>query len=201
MSGPRTFLRGTRRLLPGTTAGLLFLGLYFTTTGASAQPPMVVESEPNNLPQEAMLVSGAVTLAGTMAGDDQDAFLWTVSDDDARKRWTFELQGIPGRLTILEIVRLDYTDDGAGVVHIEKLMKMGTRDGLKPSVHEDLMFEPGEYLLGMAAAGGGEGGIFRPPAATLWVANYYFLFKYRRIDRASTNAGHVLTNHLQTHDC
>jgi hypothetical protein len=125
-----------------------------------------MESEPNNTPADAMHLSGEVLIMGSIAGSDQDAFLWTVSDVDALKRWTFKLQGIPGRLTIVEIVRLEYADDGIEVTDFEKLMKKGTRDGRIPSIHEDLMFEPGEYLLGLAAAGGG-GGAFRPPTASL----------------------------------
>jgi len=126
----------------------------------------VMESEPNDTPADAMRIAGEVVLIGSMAGGDQDAYLWTVSDADARKRWTFELRGIPGRLTIVEITRLEYAENGTDVTGFEKFMKMGTRDGQIPSIHESLMFEPGEYLLGLVAAGGG-GGAFRPPAASL----------------------------------
>jgi len=134
--------------------------------------PGYYESEPNNTPAEANAVSGEVTLYGSMVKGDQDGFIWTVSDDDARKLWTFELHGIPGALTIAEIVRVEYADNGIGVATIKRLMKMGTRDGLTPSIHPDLMFEPGEYLIGIAYAGGenagsGAGAPFRPPAQGL----------------------------------
>ena len=43
---------------------------------------------------------------------------------------------------------------------------MGTRDGSVPSIHEDLIFEPGEYILGLAGAGGG-GGAYRPPVDSI----------------------------------
>jgi len=147
------------------------------TAAALYAPPALAEpgyyeSEPNNTPAEANLVSGEVTLYGSMVKGDQDGFLWTVSDDDARKLWTFELHGIPGALTIAEIVHVEYAENGTDVASIKRLVKMGTRDGLTPSVHEDLMFEPGEYLIGVAYAGGGAataGGAapFRPPAAGL----------------------------------
>lgn len=127
----------------------------------------VVEAEPNDTPGEAIPVSGAGVLIGSMSGHDQDAWLWTVSDEDAQKRWTFELRGVPARLTIVEIVRLEYGENGTDIVGMERLFKMGTRDGLTPSIHESLLFEPGEYVLGIAGAGGGEGGIYRPPSATL----------------------------------
>lgn len=128
--------------------------------------PSIMESEPNNTPADAMAVSGSVNIMGALAGGDQDAFLWTVSDVDATKRWTFELSGVPGRLTIVEIIRLQYADNGKDITGKERIIKFGTRDGLAPSILQDLLFEPGEYVLGIAGAGGG-GGAFRPPQVNL----------------------------------
>ncbi|MFV8816683.1 hypothetical protein [Haliea sp. E17] len=131
--------------------------------------PTVVETEPNNTPAEAQPISGAVKLYGSMVGKDQDGFLWTVSDNDARKHWDFELHGIPGALTIVEVVRVENTEDGTGVASVERIMKMGTRDGVTPSIHRNQLFEPGEYLIGLAHAGGPAkgGGAYRPPAIGL----------------------------------
>lgn len=137
--------------------------------GLQAQPAHY-ESEPNDTPAQANAIGGAVTVFGTMDKGDQDGFVWTVSDDDARKRWTFELRGIPGRLTIAEVVRVEMADGKSAVVGAERLMKMGTRDGLTPSIARDLIFEPGEYLIGIAYGGGsgeGSGGAFRPPMSGL----------------------------------
>ncbi len=92
-----------------------------------------------------------------------------VTDDDARKRWTFELDGIPGALTVTEIVRVEYADNGTDVTSADRLMKMGSRDGLKPSIQRNLLFEPGQYLIGVAHMGGpspGGGKGFRPQAGT-----------------------------------
>jgi len=150
----------TNRLLITLTMALLL-----ALPSAWAQRA-VMESEPNDTTADAMRLGGEAVIMGVIGSQDQDAYLWTVSDVDALKRWTFELHGIPGRLTIVEIVRLEYAENGVDVTGYEKLMKMGTRDGLKPSIHEDLLFEPGEYLLGVAAAGGG-GGAFRPPSVSL----------------------------------
>lgn len=132
------------------------------------------ESEPNNTPAEANLIAGAVTVLGTMNDRDQDGFMWTVSDEDAQKRWVFELQGIPGRLTIADIVRVTFAENGIDVANTEKLTTMGTRDGYTPAITRELIFEPGEYLIGIAYAGGGatpqpgsDDGMFRPPAAGL----------------------------------
>jgi len=142
--------------------------LVITTLVASTTyaQPSLYEVEPNDTPAEATEIEGAVVVIGAMAGGDQDAFKWTVSDVDAQKRWTLELQGIPGNLTLVEVIRVEYADNGVDVTALERLFKMGTRDGSKPSIHRDLLFEPGEYILGVASAGGG-GGAYRPPTASL----------------------------------
>ena len=155
----------------GTCLHVLATALLLTLSAPAlyAQPGFY-ETEPNDTPHDANRVSGAVSIYGTMVKGDQDGYLWTVSDEDARKRWTFELQGIPGKLTIAEIVRVDYADNGEDVTGVHRLMKMGTRDGLTPAVAPNMIFEPGEYLIGIAYAGGGSGGNsapFRPPVGQL----------------------------------
>jgi hypothetical protein len=139
--------------------GSLLLPAAFAATS-------VYESEPNNTPAEANSIAAPVMVIGSMLGNDQDGFVWTVSDDDARKRWTLELQGIPGALTVAEIVRLEYADNGVDVVKSDRLMKIAARDGVTPSIAADLLFEPGEYLIGIAHAGGANAP-FRPPATDL----------------------------------
>ncbi|GMQ88024.1 MAG: hypothetical protein BMS9Abin08_1242 [Gammaproteobacteria bacterium] len=140
--------------------------LVFSFFGALAYAqPAVYEVEPNNTPAEANKISGAVTIMGSMEKGDQDGFLWFVSDNDARKRWTLALTGIPGKLTIVDIFRIEWADNGVDVASKELLFKMGTRDGSKPSIHENLLFEPGDYIIGIASAGGG--GVYRPPTTSL----------------------------------
>ncbi len=141
---------------------------WFGATNANAQPT-VYEIEPNDTPLDANPITGAVSLYGSMQGEDQDGFIWTVTDDDARKTWDFELHGIPGALTIVELVKVQPTGDGSEVAAVDRLMKMGTRDGVTPSIHRGQLFEPGEYLIGLAYAGGPAqgGGIYRPPAVGL----------------------------------
>jgi hypothetical protein len=143
---------------------------FLLSATALAGDSAFYESEPNNTPADANAISGEINLYGTMPRGDQDGFLWTVTDDDARKRWDFELHGIPGALTIVEVVRVEYTEDGAEVAGVDRLMKMGSRDGLQPSIHRNQLFEPGEYLIGIAHMGGpsprGEAA-FRPPVGNL----------------------------------
>lgn len=119
------------------------------------------EVEPNDTPETANRIAGAVRVLGSMAPGDQDGFMWTVSDVDAQQRWTFELDGIPGALTIVEVIRLDYAADGVSVAGRKVLFVLGSRDGTRPGVAEDMVFEPGDYLLGVARAGGNAP--FRPP--------------------------------------
>lgn len=134
----------------------------------SLAQPSLYEVEPNNTPFDATETAGEVILIGTLTVGDQDGYRWTVSDVDAQKRWNFELQGIPGGLTVVEVIRVEFADNGVDVTGVEKLFKMGTRDGAVPSIHEDLIFEPGEYILGIAGAGGSGGNaVFRPPVDSI----------------------------------
>jgi hypothetical protein len=130
---------------------LVLFGLFLPIAALSASK---FESEPNNSPETFNAISGDITLHGTMTGSDQDGFIWTVSDDDARKLWTFELHGIPGAaLTQVDVMQLEYAENGVDVVDRRGLFKMGTRDGRRPSIHENLIFEPGEYVLGFSQSG------------------------------------------------
>jgi len=125
---------------------------------AAYAQPSFYEAEPNNTPAEANQVAGAVTIMGDLGSQDQDAFQWTVSDVDAQMRWTFELEGIPGAPTIAEAYRLEYAENGVDVLAKHRLFKIGSSNGAKPGRIEDLLFKPGEYLVGVASAGSTEGG-------------------------------------------
>ncbi len=141
---------------------LLFAVLLIATSPVAAQPSFY-ETEPNNSPVEANPVSGSVVIMGAIQGEDQDGFKWTVSDVGAQKRWTFELRGIPGKLTVVDVIRVEYADNGVDVQATKRLFTLGSRDGLRLASIQDLVFEPGEYILGFASAGGGAG-LYRPPS-------------------------------------
>ncbi len=147
-------------------AALLPIMSFLLAAGlALAAPQTVLEVEPNETPQTATRFEGPSLLIGAMTGNDQDAFLWTVSDAEAGRRWNIELQGIAGALTTMDIVRITYNDAGE-VSAADRLFKLGSRDGLRPVFANDLILEPGEYLLGMASAGGGTAP-YRPGTASL----------------------------------
>ena len=135
-------------LLVCSLSVLLFLQAY-------ADSSVLYESEPNNTPFEANKLSGPTTIMGAMQSGDQDGYLWSVSDVDAQHSWSFELAGIADALTQVEFIRLTYTDDGTEVAKRETLFKFGSRDGSRPIQTNDLIFEPGDYLIAMARAGGG----------------------------------------------
>lgn len=175
VQGESEVLRGGRsdmkNFVPGR--GFRSLACLCLLSVPVAQATSTFESEPNNTPAQANAIAGATIVLGTMNEGDQDGFMWTVSDVDAQKRWVFELHGIPGRLTIADILRIEFAENGTEVARTARLTKMGTRDGAQPSITKDLLFEPGEYLIGIAYTGGsppraqGGGAPFRPPAGSL----------------------------------
>ena len=118
---------------------LLLISLCLFSLGVMADSGFY-ESEPNDLPADFHPINGEVTLYGTMVGSDQDGYLWTVTDDQARKTWNFELHGEPGALTIVDVLSLEYSDDGTTIASKDSLFKMGTRDGAIPSILKNLMF-------------------------------------------------------------
>jgi len=132
--------------------------------GAATAQQALVDTEPNDTPQDAARFAAPMTLMGTMPSGDQDGWMWTISDEDAGRRWNLEFVGIPGRLTIVEVNTLQYTDSG-DVEQANRLLKFGSRDGQRPAIREGLFFEPGDYLLGIARSGGDA--IFRPASGDL----------------------------------
>lgn len=168
---------------------LLVLVLILATAPVTADVAYF-ESEPNDKPGEYNTTAGAVTLYGSLQGGDQDGYVWTVSDDDARSLWTFELHGIPeARLTQVQIFKLEYADNGVDIASQQSLFKMGTRDATRPSVHEGLIFEPGEYLLGFARAGAVETGGDSEPGAYRFFIRKDSLTIYRNPTANTTPEG------------
>ena len=80
---------------------VMALGLSITFANPVWAQTSYYESEPNNTPSDANPVAGAITIIGDLDGQDQDAFMWSVSDVDAQKRWTFELEGMPGKTEVI----------------------------------------------------------------------------------------------------
>lgn len=144
MSSPTTLSRLLRAVLLAVT-------LLFAAT-ASAQG-CIPEQEPNDTTAEATAITGAACVIGTLNGSDQDAFAWTVSEEDSQRPWRFELESIRGQLTTVEVFRVEFAPDGVDVTRADSLLKVGTPDG-RTATSQPRLFAAGTYILGLSASGG-----------------------------------------------
>jgi hypothetical protein len=110
-------------------------GYSFSITNGAALPP-VADHEPNDDPAHAGKVAGSFTLAGD-ASVSQDFFQWTLSPEDAAKRWELstqpQLAGTYGMIVLTkpsgdELARTTPEADGRTFLH-------------------DLALSPGKYLI------------------------------------------------------
>lgn len=111
------------------------------------------EQEPNNKPTQANAIKANTTLLGSMQNNDQDAFLWDVKDTDVDYTWTVSLDGIPGNLTKVDFMQLDFTEDGKSVTKVHKIDTLSNRNGSKTVSQSGLSFAPGPYYFGLSYAG------------------------------------------------
>ncbi|MGY6532837.1 VWA domain-containing protein [Glycocaulis sp.] len=144
---------------------------------SSAAPPRLFEQEPNNTPDQARRFAGHGVLIGNVSGRDQDAWMWTVEDEDADHLWSIELVAETTGLVRLDIIELSYHEAGA----IDRAVESGLVGALpstsqdsaglisgsqthislqtsrgRPVVRQDeLLLPPGEYLIGMSGAEAG----------------------------------------------
>ncbi len=133
---------------------LLFSILMLTAFSLSAQVTMY-EQEPNNAPDTVNPIQVPVVILGSMENNDQDMFVWEVSDEAAGYSWDLELQGIPDRLTRLDVMQLHFTEDGKGVTKVNKLLALHNR-GATAISKTGLVFAPGTYYFGLSYAGGAD---------------------------------------------
>lgn len=165
----------TAALLALTASGLAAGDEYDASQYA---PPRLFEQEPNDTPDQARRFAGHAVLIGAVTGRDQDAWFWTVEDEDADHLWSIDLAAETTGLVRLDIIELSYHDADAldraaeaGLVgalpssgsEADRLisgsqthLSMQTSRG-RPVVRQDeLLLPPGDYLIGMsgAAAGG-----------------------------------------------
>lgn len=149
-----------------TDTSLVLIAAWMLSASPLQALNSVYETEPNDTPPDFNEISGSVILIGEMDSDDQDGFRWTISDVDAQQSWTLSFQGVPGRLSVVDVIRLVYAENGIDPISQDKLVTLGSRDGTRPVVVHDLIFEPGDYILGVAQ-GARAGGLYKPPAATI----------------------------------
>ena len=142
-------LRRPWRALPVLLATLFALTLAPT---ASAQN-CAVEVEPNDAPATATPLDDRTCLVGAFDGEDQDAWWWVVDEDAAGRFWHLELESIPGQLTRLDVLRIEFAANGVDVTAADTLLGFGTSDG-RLNASEPFLVAPGRYLLALAKSGG-----------------------------------------------
>lgn len=132
----------------------LFTFVICCAFGSAHAQITMYEQEPNNEPSSVNHVSAPIIILGTMQNNDQDMFAWEVSDIDAGYLWDIELEGIPDKLTKIDVVKLSFTEDGTGITKVDKLFSIKNQDGLTTVKEKGLIFSPATYYLGLSYAGG-----------------------------------------------
>ena len=125
-----------------------------TPTGSGPAASCVPEQEPNDATDGALpAYNGAVCLAGTLAGADQDLATWEAGGD-LRATWTVRLSGVPGRLTLAEL-RPITSDPGVQPPAIGGpiLALRADETAAGAIVASDLLTPPGRYLVGVTTGG------------------------------------------------
>jgi hypothetical protein len=136
------------------TATMLLAVVALLVPAARAQGTACTqEQEPNDTPAAATLVSAPGCVEGSLAGQDQDAFTWVVDAEAASAPWVLRIEGIPGQVTQVDIVRVTFADNGQDVVAAERMWTFGTTDG-RVRESDAFWLAPGRYTLGVSKSGG-----------------------------------------------
>jgi len=113
-----------------------------------------VESEPNELPEQAPSLVGEICLTGTLPPQepaDQDLALWDVLPEDGMTTWRFTLRGVPTTITSVHVIPvtsppgvfpLEVTSD---FVRVDSDAHLDTPAGVV-----ETRIPPGRYLLGIS---------------------------------------------------
>lgn len=158
------------RKLISSLLTLLVSSFVIQALHAAGPIPVVIEFEPNNIPKQAVRFTAPAILSGTMSGDDQDAYLWRISDADALKRWNLKLHGIPKALTGISILRVKYGQNPNSkepskqdiILGFDTILNFGIRDGSRPIERNNVFLPAGDYIVGLFQAGSKDK--FQPPS-------------------------------------
>ncbi|MDZ7801243.1 MAG: VWA domain-containing protein [Trueperaceae bacterium] len=112
-----------------------------------------VEAEPNDAPAAANAIGDQRCFVGELDGDDQDAFVWDVSEQDAGTFWVVEIEGIRNQLTRIDLLDIAFAEDGEGVTEANELWTFATPDG-RPNASAPLLLPPGPLYMGISKSGG-----------------------------------------------
>ena len=142
-------LRHPWRALPVLLATLFALTLAPTGRAQNC----ALEIEPNDAPATATPLDDRTCLVGAFDGEDQDAWWWVVDEDAAERFWQLEVESIPGQLTRLDVLRIEFAANGVDVTAADTLLGFGTSDG-RLNASEPFLVAPGRYLLALSKSGG-----------------------------------------------
>jgi hypothetical protein len=144
----------SRRPLPALGGLLLGLSLLVAAPPPiAAQTSCTPEAEPNDVAETTVSFTGTACYDGMLPDEDQDLWLWEVSETDAARRWTFSLTGIPATLTSLKVIPITSEPGtpirgGAPVVEVNV-----TPTGSGATTKADLLVPVGRYVLGVSRSG------------------------------------------------
>ena len=151
----RTGVRGTSGRRLRAVHALIVVVVALFTAAAYAQG-CVQEIEPNDTPMTAVPLVDLRCFTGDMSGQDQDAWVWEVTEADAEVPWTMLVQGIRGQLTKVDVIGIQFTEDGTGVASADTAFSHGTSTGA-PNTSDPFVVTPGDRWFFGVSKSGGEG--------------------------------------------
>src|SRR5690606_13774914 len=78
--------------------------------------------------------------------------VWDVDEAAAANVWTVEIEGARGAVTQLDLIDVEFADNGVDAVRSDGLLRFATDDG-SVAVSGTFIVAPGRYLIGMSQAG------------------------------------------------
>jgi hypothetical protein len=110
----------------------------------------LAETEPNDDPGVASFITLPGCIDGSLAGSDtQDLIAWVV--DGPAIAWTFELTGVPGAITSVQLLPVISDPSVAPPVLGSRIWELQSELGaVEPMILRDVLVTPGRYMLGVA---------------------------------------------------
>ncbi len=114
--------------------------LFFFTSSASA---LHFETEPNDAPEQALVISGEMNVFGHLDSGDVDTFIWEATDAHTGRAWELQFEGVAGAETTLQLSLLDDGDGGGQA----EMFTLNDPSGIRTVTTNQLMFSPGRYCV------------------------------------------------------
>ncbi len=152
----RTTILGSLVLVGAAIAGVVGVAGSSPVAAASC----AIEAEPNDQPDTAVAFTGAACLDGSLPdGDQQDTWVWTVGQDDARHSWTISITGILGTATGVELVPITSAPGATPIAWTgQPLLTVKTDPDQATATARDQFLPAGQYVLGVGRTGSVSGG-------------------------------------------